>query len=60
MATTQTYKTEIVNGHTFEWQNTEYTSPTGGDHTRQGYKMDGKRVSATMFYKALSAARGAV
>jgi hypothetical protein len=59
MAQTATYRTETVAGHTFEWTNTEYRSPTGGDHVRQGYKIDGKRAGATEFYLALSAARKA-
>ncbi len=57
MATTQTYQTETVNGRTFEWQTTDYTSPTGGDYTRSGYKLDGKRVSWRAFYDALRDAK---
>jgi hypothetical protein len=59
MTQTATYRTEELAGHTFEWTNTEYRSPTGGDHVRQGYRLDGKRAGAKEFYKALIAARDA-
>lgn len=54
-----TYRTEIVNGHTFEWRLYYFTSSTGGDYSRDCYRLDGKRVSARVFYERLWDARAA-
>jgi hypothetical protein len=42
----------VINEMTFTWYSQEYKSATGGDYSRDGYKIDGKRVSCAEYYRA--------
>jgi hypothetical protein len=57
MAQTTVDSVETHAGRKFEWLTTDYRSPTGGDHTRSGYRVDGKLTAWRAFYDALAAAK---
>ena len=53
------YRTEVVNGHKFEWVSTLFRSSVGNDYFRDEHRLDGKRVSRRAFYTALQGTRAA-